>query len=344
MKPKHANDKTMSESILEWFEKHPDQATRSTPLALALGLNHDRVADGLWRLAKQGKLVKCKVTVGEQDRIKGAPLTQWEYKLPAGAFALSEITPLKPVKAYRREPSSTQAGSGITPAVSASNLIVDHGSHDAAPPPMADTVVEQLPQDESLAVAGSDVPAPEYHPDEVCFDAVKRADALQERAEKAERDIESICSANRKFCAYVSELGGGTKYPLNLYECQNIIGELIDDATDMIEKQAARIASLEGNAALPLEIAPKTPSTAVVKDFLTTQPDHFVETNDMVNHPPHYQGKVECIDAIESALGPDGFAAYCRGNAIKYAFRAGRKGDAKLDLAKAIWYLARVSA
>jgi hypothetical protein len=38
---------------------------------------------------------------------------------------------------------------------------------------------------------------------------------------------------------------------------------------------------------------------------------------DMVNHPPHYQGKVECIDAIEAALGPDGFAAYCRGNAIK---------------------------
>lgn len=65
---------------------------------------------------------------------------------------------------------------------------------------------------------------------------------------------------------------------------------------------------------------------------------------DMVNHPPHYQGKVECIDAIEAALGPDGFAAYCRGNAIKYSFRAGRKGPAGEDLAKARWYLERVPA
>jgi predicted nucleic acid-binding Zn-ribbon protein len=65
---------------------------------------------------------------------------------------------------------------------------------------------------------------------------------------------------------------------------------------------------------------------------------------DMVNHPPHYQGKVECIDAIEAALGADGFAAYCRGNAIKYSFRAGRKGPAGEDLAKARWYLERVAA
>lgn len=65
---------------------------------------------------------------------------------------------------------------------------------------------------------------------------------------------------------------------------------------------------------------------------------------DMVNHPPHYQGKVECIDAIEAALGTDGFAAYCRGNAIKYSFRAGRKGPAGEDLAKARWYLERVPA
>lgn len=68
------------------------------------------------------------------------------------------------------------------------------------------------------------------------------------------------------------------------------------------------------------------------------------DATDMVNHPLHYQGKVECIDAIESALGPEGFAAYCRGNAIKYAFRAGKKGDAAQDLAKAQWYLARVAA
>ena len=62
---------------------------------------------------------------------------------------------------------------------------------------------------------------------------------------------------------------------------------------------------------------------------------------DMVNRPPHYQGKVEVIDAIESALGEEGFKAYCRGNALKYISRAGKKGDAEEDIRKAIWHLER---
>jgi len=63
--------------------------------------------------------------------------------------------------------------------------------------------------------------------------------------------------------------------------------------------------------------------------------------SDPVNHPPHYQGKVECIDAIEAALGNDGFVAHCRGTAMKYIYRAGRKGDSVEDLRKAAWYLDR---
>ena len=63
--------------------------------------------------------------------------------------------------------------------------------------------------------------------------------------------------------------------------------------------------------------------------------------SDPVNHPPHYQGKVECIDAIEAALGDDGFVACCRGNAMKYIYRAGRKGESVEDLRKAAWYLDR---
>jgi hypothetical protein len=63
--------------------------------------------------------------------------------------------------------------------------------------------------------------------------------------------------------------------------------------------------------------------------------------NDPVNNPAHYQGKVECIDAIEAALGAQGFIAYCRGNIIKYTYRAGRKGDSAEDLRKAVWYLER---
>lgn len=65
------------------------------------------------------------------------------------------------------------------------------------------------------------------------------------------------------------------------------------------------------------------------------------KTHDPVNHPRHYTaGAIECIDAIECALGPDGFLAYCRGNAFKYGWRSPLKGNVE-DLEKAVWYLQR---
>ena len=60
---------------------------------------------------------------------------------------------------------------------------------------------------------------------------------------------------------------------------------------------------------------------------------------DMVNRPLHYtSGTVECIDAIESALTPEEFRGYCKGNVIKYVFRERMKGGDQ-DLKKARWYL-----
>ena len=68
------------------------------------------------------------------------------------------------------------------------------------------------------------------------------------------------------------------------------------------------------------------------------------QTDDPVNHPSHYcTGDIECIDAIASALGHDGLIAFCRGNAIKYLWRAGRKGDMEEDLRKAAWYCERAA-
>ena len=64
---------------------------------------------------------------------------------------------------------------------------------------------------------------------------------------------------------------------------------------------------------------------------------------DMVNHPPHYkQGGIECIDAIHAALGDDGFRAYCKGNVIKYLWRAEHKGASAVDHEKADWYMRRL--
>lgn len=64
---------------------------------------------------------------------------------------------------------------------------------------------------------------------------------------------------------------------------------------------------------------------------------------DMVNQPPHYtQGDIECIDAIKSALGQEGFCNFLRGQIIKYTWRMGLKGDAFEDSQKCEWYLRRL--
>lgn len=65
---------------------------------------------------------------------------------------------------------------------------------------------------------------------------------------------------------------------------------------------------------------------------------------DMVNQPPHYTaGGIETIDFIRAKLGPEAFASYCRGNAIKYLARLGSKRDAAEDARKAEWYVRRLA-
>ena len=65
-------------------------------------------------------------------------------------------------------------------------------------------------------------------------------------------------------------------------------------------------------------------------------------TNNAVNHPSHYtQGDIECIDALKSALGPEGFRAYCRGACLKYLWRTEHKNGLE-DLLKCRWYLNRL--
>ena len=63
----------------------------------------------------------------------------------------------------------------------------------------------------------------------------------------------------------------------------------------------------------------------------------MVYDRDRVTHPSHYTSHpsgIECIEITEHM-------PFCLGNAIKYIWRAGQKGDAAEDLAKAIWYLER---
>ena len=59
--------------------------------------------------------------------------------------------------------------------------------------------------------------------------------------------------------------------------------------------------------------------------------------NDPVNHPKHYTehpSGVECIEITEHLN-------FCVGNAMKYLWRAGLKGEQVEDLRKARWYIDR---
>ena len=57
--------------------------------------------------------------------------------------------------------------------------------------------------------------------------------------------------------------------------------------------------------------------------------------NDPVNHPRHYLAHpsgIECITIIQHMN-------FCLGNAVKYIWRCGEKGNQVQDLRKAIQYL-----
>lgn len=80
----------------------------------------------------------------------------------------------------------------------------------------------------------------------------------------------------------------------------------------------------------------------IIKDM-----EYTTITEDQVNHPSHYtDGNIEVIDYIfDKGWGE----SFCKGNAIKYISRAGKKKSGSLndnekeiqDLEKAIWYIQR---
>lgn len=89
---------------------------------------------------------------------------------------------------------------------------------------------------------------------------------------------------------------------------------------------------------------------ARIRYRLTPEPYSEDEpTPDPVNNPAHYrQGEIECIDAIRSALAPEKsaltpeeFRGFCKGNALKYIWREKHKGGDE-SIRKAVWYLQKI--
>lgn len=85
-----------------------------------------------------------------------------------------------------------------------------------------------------------------------------------------------------------------------------------------------------------------TPDVSVADDKLTDT------KNDAVHHPSHYTLPgltIESVDVIRAVLTPEEFKGWCKGNAIKYSLRAGRKDPTKevQDLAKAGVFLSWIT-
>ncbi len=65
---------------------------------------------------------------------------------------------------------------------------------------------------------------------------------------------------------------------------------------------------------------------------------------EQVDHPDHYGGvdnPYEVIKVLEAWLTPEELRGFCKGSAIKYLARAGKKEGqpANRDVEKAAWYL-----
>lgn len=59
--------------------------------------------------------------------------------------------------------------------------------------------------------------------------------------------------------------------------------------------------------------------------------------SDNIHRPAHYMGRngLEGIEVLRQFLTPEEYLGWCKGNALKYLLRAGRKNDANEDVAKA---------
>lgn len=80
-----------------------------------------------------------------------------------------------------------------------------------------------------------------------------------------------------------------------------------------------------------------------IKSTDSTEPTLEQEINycksEAVNHPSHYGGESNPYEAIKVIEAHN--LGFNLGNAVKYILRAGKKGNAKEDLEKAVWYLKR---
>lgn len=224
---------TVKEQILDWFDYNPGSKARSGPLAKALKIGSTSCADALAKLAAEGKLSRVKTKIDEGTG-QGSRPEQWEYSIPAPETVAQPRTPT-PFKPLGAQPRVYRRHSPI----------IENAPSVMAGPVHAPAQTIQEPQPDEMP--GRDVTA--AHPTE------HLADHIKARLERAESDLESMASAARKFCAWVAEEFPASQFPLNLYECQQVIKQALErsdnnfvELTQKANEAQARADDLEAKA------------------------------------------------------------------------------------------------
>lgn len=72
----------------------------------------------------------------------------------------------------------------------------------------------------------------------------------------------------------------------------------------------------------------------------------MIDKIDMINNPPHYQlaNGMQTIDIVKALLTYEEYIGWCKGSALKYQFRAGKKDQSKEaeDYGKAGFFLKEI--
>lgn len=154
-----------------------------------------------------------------------------------------------------------------------------------------------------------------------------------------------------KVCGKEFEQTGKGRPAVNCPDCREALKHE-PKATVKVKPKAqptVSVATEEDKAKLYGKIETKPVVTEVPTPDVSVADIKSTDTmSDAVHHPSHYTLPgltVESVDVIRAVLTPEEFKGWCKGNALKYSLRAGRKDPTKevQDLAKAGVFLSWIT-
>ena len=150
-----------------------------------------------------------------------------------------------------------------------------------------------------------------------------------------------------KVCGKEFEQTGKGRPAVNCPECREALKHEYKAKPNA--KPTVSVATKEEKAKLygKIEVKPEVTETPTL-DVPIVDGTLNETVNDAVHHPSHYTLPgltIESVDVIRAVLTPEEFKGWCKGNALKYSLRAGRKDPAKevQDLAKAGVFLSWIT-